>query len=149
MKKLVWSVLLLAIFSSVSMAFPGPMGAKKHRPMPEPSVVAVFQNLDRLQDELNLTNKQVDEIHRINKKYDIKGLSHSEVLVAARVKVKRLSMEDDVNFAEIRKTLENSSKALVDMRMDQIHHKVAVRDVLNPKQRAKLKQILERGRHKR
>ena len=96
-KKLLVFALILLLMTAPAYAFK--KGQKQDKCKQGQSY---FFQLNNLQKDLKLTDKQINQINKINLKYKKIFLEYEEKITPNMIKVKRLTIEKNVNYDEVR-----------------------------------------------
>lgn len=96
---------------------------------------------EKLEKRLELSDKQISELNRLNKQYKLMYLEKIEQVTPIRIKIKKELLEDDIRFDEIRKLMLEAAPIQIDMRLLMLRHKSAIRSVLTQDQRMKLEHM--------
>ncbi|MFC1669691.1 Spy/CpxP family protein refolding chaperone, partial [Spirochaetota bacterium] len=111
-----------------------------------------FGNPKFLKDKLNLSDKQLDTIGDINKKYRIKMLDIREKLSPMKFRLKKLLLQDNIDIKKVRNVLEEMAKLKVEIRLLRIKQRVEIEKNLTLEQRKKLraeKRMRRKGNRRR
>ena len=136
--------LITIFFANNICANPGFRDGLEDMPMKKPPMIRIFENLDMLEAELKLSDKQLNGIEDINLKHEKKHLTYAEKLIPAHLKVKKLSLEKPIDYKEIRNILESTSGVMIDMKIGEIKHVEEIKGLLTSKQRLKLVRLNKR-----
>ncbi len=140
----IFSLFILLLSSSVYANPPfskGPDGMSSLPPM-----MRLLENADILEEELELSDKQISAIEKINLKHEKTHLTYAETLILSQLKVKRLTLENPINYKKIRNILESTSEIMINMRIGSIQHMEEIKAQLNSRQRLKLKRLNKKRR---
>jgi Spy/CpxP family protein refolding chaperone len=98
-----------------------------------------FGNLDEMKEVLKLTDKQIEQIGRINTEFRDAMIRLHERMRPLQLKLKGLLLGERINFDDIKSILKQISEVEVDMRMLKIKQRVEIENILTKDQRDKLK----------
>ncbi len=98
-----------------------------------------FGNLEHMQKELGLTEKQVDSISDINIAYKKKHLDLKEKLAPKRVKLQKLLIEEKVDLTKVKKLLKEIGEIQTEKRILMIKQHLDIEKVLTKVQRKKMR----------
>ncbi len=104
----------------------------------------LFGDPQRMKEEFGLSDKQIDEIGKINLAYKKKFLDYREKLAPKRISLKKLLLEDEVNLNSVRSLLTEIAKIRVEIRMFRIEQRLAIEKVLTPSQRTQFRNLIQR-----
>ena len=107
----------------------------------------LFGNRKFLKERLNLSESQLDKMSKINIRYKKRHLSLREKLAPLKIRLRRMLLEDRINFRDIRSQLKKISNIKIEIKILRIRHRLAIEKILTPKQRRILKD--ERIRHRK
>ncbi len=150
---------LLFLISSVSadLAAQGMMGEGHMRGRgpgfgrgPHEGPGMCFGDRDHMRKELNITDKQIDLISGINKKYHDKLIVFRDRIHPMKEELRRLLLRDKLDLKNIRKLLKEIADLEVEIRMIRIVQRSEIEKVLTPEQRDSMRQErrMHRGRWK-
>ena len=98
-----------------------------------------FGDQTYMKDTLKLTDKQIEDIGKINNKYMIELLKIKERLEPYRLKIRRLLLSNNVDLKEVRSILEKIAVLDVEKRFNRIKQRLEIEKILTPIQREKLR----------
>ena len=107
-----------------------------------------FGNKTYMKDTLKLTDKQIEDIGKINNKYMIKLLKIREELEPYKLKMRRLLLSNNVDLKEVRLILEKIADLGVEIRFTRIKQRLEIEKILTPEQRERLRRE-KRSRRKK
>lgn len=137
MKKVLIFALALTLVASVSFAQgPKAKGQCCDRPMMKGPI---FGDIDRLKQELGLSDAQVDKIVEINNLYQKRMLDIREKLSPKMIQLKKLLLEDEVDIAAVRAKLKEIGDLRIELHMLRIQHVMDIEKQLNKEQLKKLR----------
>lgn len=97
----------------------------------------VFGNVDTVRERFALSEKQLDEISKINEKHKKEHLRWLQKISPIEIELEGLLMEPNVDLVKIRKLLVEIGKYSAEIRINQISHRLAIEKYLlrikNPK----------------
>lgn len=102
-----------------------------------------FGDPQRMKEEFGLSDKQIDEIGKINLAYKKKFLDYREKLEPKRISLKKLLLEDEVNLNSVKSLLMEIAKIRVELRMLRIEHRLAIEKVLTPSQKTQFRNRIQ------
>ncbi|WP_025180205.1 Spy/CpxP family protein refolding chaperone [Leptospira interrogans] len=100
----------------------------------------VFGNVDTVRERFALSEKQLDEISKINEKHKKEHLKWLQKISPIEIKLEGLLMEPNVDLVKIRKLLVEIGKYSAEIRINQISHRLAIEKVLTQDQKSKIKE---------
>ncbi len=137
MKKVLIFALALTLVASVSFAQgPKAKGQCCDRLMMKGPI---FGDIDRLKQELGLSDAQVDKIVEINNLYQKRMLDIREKLSPKMIQLKKLLLEDEVDIAAVRAKLKEIGDLRIELHMLRIQHVMDIEKQLNKEQLKKLR----------
>jgi len=98
-----------------------------------------FGNVDEMKEVLKLTDKQIEQIGRINTEFRDAMIRLHERMRPLQLKLKELLLGERINFDDIKSVLKQISEVEVDMRILRIKQRVEIEKILTRNQRDKLK----------
>jgi len=99
----------------------------------------IFGDVERLKQELGLSDAQVDKIIAINKQYGMKMLDIREKLAPNVIQLKKLLLQDDVDINAVRAKLKEIADLRVELHLLRIQHVIDIEKQLNKEQLNKLR----------
>lgn len=137
MKKVLIFTLALTLVASVLFAQgPKAKGQCCEGPMMKGPI---FGDIDRLKQELGLSDAQVDKIVEINNLYQKRMLDIREKLSPKMIQLKKLLLEDEVDIAAVRAKLKEIGDLRIELHMLRIQHVMDIEKQLNKEQLKKLR----------
>ncbi len=100
----------------------------------------IFGDVERLKQELGLSDLQVDKIIAINKQYEMKMLDIREKLAPNVIQLKKLLLQDVVDINAVRAKLKEIADLRVELHLLRIQHVIDIEKQLNKEQLNKLRQ---------
>ncbi|EMN63112.1 hypothetical protein FH593_04055 [Leptospira interrogans] len=100
----------------------------------------VFGNVDTVRERFALSEKQLDEISKINEKHKKEHLKWLQKISPIEIELEGLLMEPNVDLVKIRKLLVEIGKYSAEIRINQISHRLAIEKVLTQDQKSKIKE---------
>jgi Spy/CpxP family protein refolding chaperone len=98
-----------------------------------------FGNIDEMKEVLKLTDKQIEQIGKINAEFRDTMIRLHERMRPLQLKLKGLLLGERINFDDVKSVLRQISEVEVDMRMLRIKQRVEIEKILSKDQRDKLK----------
>jgi Spy/CpxP family protein refolding chaperone len=98
-----------------------------------------FGDPERLKEKLGLSDEQVSKIAAINLEYKKKFMDYHEKMAPKHIRLRKMLLEDNVDLAEVRKLVKETSDIHVEVEMLRIQHHIDIEKVLTPEQRTKLR----------
>jgi len=99
-----------------------------HRPPP-------FENIKFMKNKLKLSEKQIDKIININKKYRAKHIKKREKINPLKREIKKSLQVKKINFKKVKQLLTKISSLNVEIRMNMIKHRIEIEQILTTKQK--------------
>ncbi|MCG6166417.1 Spy/CpxP family protein refolding chaperone [Leptospira sanjuanensis] len=99
----------------------------------------VFGNVDTVRERFALSEKQLDEISKINEKHKQEHFRWLQKISPIEIELEGLLMEPNVDLTKIRKLLVEIGKYTAEIRINQISHRLAIEKVLTQDQKSKIK----------
>lgn len=137
MKRIVFFVLALTLVTSFAFA-QGPKGKNQRYDMPMKKG-AIFGDVQRLKQELELSDAQVDKIIEINNQYKKRMLDIREKLAPKMIQLKKILLEDEVDINAVRAKLKEIGDLRIELHLLRIQHVMDIEKQLNKDQLKKLK----------
>lgn len=142
MKKVTTIFFMLAgIFVFVGSAFAQPQqrafrepGFRKQRPG------RILMVLKAKQEELSITDEQLDKIKNLQLKQEEKMVAHKNKMNELQLEMKKLMVEETKDYEKIQGVLSKISDSRNQQFIARLKHKEEVHDVLTPEQREALKE---------
>ncbi|EMY76875.1 hypothetical protein LEP1GSC060_3213 [Leptospira weilii serovar Ranarum str. ICFT] len=100
----------------------------------------VFGNVDTVRERFALSEKQLDEISKINEKHKREHFKWLQKISPIEIELEGLLMEPNVDLTKIRKHLIEIGKYTAEIRINQISHRLAIEKVLTQDQKSKIKE---------
>ncbi|EKO34579.1 hypothetical protein QMM42_09635 [Leptospira santarosai] len=100
----------------------------------------VFGNVDAVRERFALSEKQLDEISKINEKHKQEHFRWLQKISPIEIELEGLLMEPNIDLAKIRKLLVEIGKYTAEIRINQISHRLAIEKVLTQDQKSKIKE---------
>ncbi len=100
----------------------------------------VFGNVDTMRERFALSEKQLDEISKINEKYKQEHFKWLQKISPIEIELEGLLMESNVDLTKIRKLLVEIGRYTAEIRINQISHRLAIEKVLTQDQKSKIKE---------
>lgn len=104
----------------------------------------MMHKVKHLQEKLDLSEDQVTAIKAINAQKKNAYKKALDVLEPSREKIHQLTLREPIDYAAIRQVMEASSATHIDMRINHIRHRQAIRTVLTPAQREKFDKLVKK-----
>jgi Spy/CpxP family protein refolding chaperone len=98
-----------------------------------------FGDPARMQEELGLTDEQVNKISAINLEHRKQMLTMREQIDPKRTHLRKLLLEENVDLGQVRQLLKEIADLQVEVRMLRIRHRMEIEKVLTTEQRSKLR----------
>lgn len=134
------SLAFVVIILVTSVAFGGePKGRGHDCPDMQMKKGPIFGDVERLKQELGLSDAQVDKIIAINKQYGMKMLDIREKLAPNVIQLKKLLLQDDVDINAVRAKLKEIADLRVELHLLRIQHVIDIEKQLNKEQLNKLR----------
>jgi Spy/CpxP family protein refolding chaperone len=105
-----------------------------------------FGDRDRVREELNISDKQIDLICSINEKYHDKLIIFRDRIRPKKNALRKLLLRDRLDLKGIRKLLKEIADIEVEIRMIRIVQRNEIENVLTPAQRERMRR--ERRMHR-
>ncbi len=105
-----------------------------------------FGDRDQMREELKITDKQIDLISGINKKFHDRLIVFRDRIRPKKEELRRLLLRDKLDLKNIRKLLKEISGLEVEIRMIRIVQRSEIEKVLTPEQRERMRR--ERRTHR-
>ncbi len=140
MKKPVFILLIFALMAFAAAdasAYRGKPGPP--RGMDHPHHGPFFGDVERMQELLDLTDVQVQQIRKINEDFREKSGSQEAKMRPHLEKLRELLLQENINITKIRVKLRQISNIEIELKILQISHRMALQKVLTPAQREILK----------
>ncbi|MCX8124185.1 MAG: periplasmic heavy metal sensor [Spirochaetes bacterium] len=99
----------------------------------------IFGDVQRLKQELGLSDAQVDKIVEINTQYEKRMLDIKEKLAPKMVQLKKLLLEDEVDINAVRAKLKEIGDLRIELHLLRIQHVMDIEKQLNKEQLKKLR----------
>ena len=99
----------------------------------------IFGDVQRLKQELGLSDAQVDKIVEINNQYEKRMLDIREKLAPKMIQLKKLLLEDEVDINAVRAKLKEIGDLRIELHILRIQHVMDIEKQLNKDQLKKLK----------
>jgi Spy/CpxP family protein refolding chaperone len=139
---LILTVAIVSLFAGQIFAQPaGPrMGMGPGRgPMHRGDGPMCYGNWEEMKEILKLSDKQIEEIGRINNEFNVILKRLQEKMAPLQVKLKSMLLGDVGNTGELRVILRKISDIEVEMRMSRIQQRFAIEKILTKEQRERLR----------
>ncbi len=146
MKKVFTYVLFLTLVTTVAFA-QGPKGKGQSYDMPMKKG-PIFGDIERLKQELGLSDAQVDKIVEINNMYEKRMLDLREKLAPKMIQLKKLLLEDEVDINAVRAKLKEIGELRIELHILRIQHVMNIEKQLNNDQLKKLKAYKQKEMHR-
>ncbi|ALO24575.1 hypothetical protein LBBP_00208 [Leptospira borgpetersenii serovar Ballum] len=104
----------------------------------------VFGNVDTVRERFALSEKQLDEISKINEKYKQEHFKWLQKISPIEIELEGLLMESNVDLVKIRRLLVEIGRYTAEIRINQISHRLAIEKVLTQDQKSKIKESFTR-----
>lgn len=127
-------LIILFLIGFCSSVFAEGMGWKWNR----------MEHLEWMSKKLDLKEEQRKEIEEIYQKTNSKIKELQTSIQTKRQELLKLMKEDVPDLAKIKSILEELSKLKIDLRMQLIEDRIKVQEILNPEQKVKHKEWLEK-----
>jgi len=98
-----------------------------------------FGNLEQMKEVLKLSDKQIEQIGRINQEFRDSMIRLHDKMRPMQLRLKELLLNDSISYVEIRALLIKISEVEVDMRMLRIKQRNEIEKVLTKEQKDRLK----------
>jgi Spy/CpxP family protein refolding chaperone len=141
MKKPTTTFLMLAglfVFVGSSLAQPR-QGAIRERSFRRPRQGRILMILKAKQEELNITDEQLDKIKGLQLQQDEAIVAHKNKMNELRLEMKKLMMEESRDYEKIKTLLAKTSDSRNEMFITRLKHREEVLSVLTPEQKEALK----------
>ncbi len=99
-----------------------------------------FGNLNEMKEVLQLTDKQIEQIGKVNAEFRNAMFKLHEKMRPLQLKLKEQLLGETIDFSDVKSLLKQISEVEVDMRMLKIKQRVEIENILTKDQRDKLKQ---------
>jgi len=136
MKKVFMYALAMSLIATIAFA-QGPKGKGQYDMSMKKG--PIFGDVQRLKQELGLSDAQVDKIVEINNQYEKRMLDIREKLVPKMVQLKKLLLEDEVDINAVRAKLKEIGDLRIELHILRIQHVMDIEKQLNKDQLKKLK----------
>lgn len=137
------------VFVGSSLAQPR-QGAMRERGFRRPRQGRILMILKAKQEELNITDEQLEKIKDLQLKQEETAVAHKNKMNELRLEMKKLMMEESRDYEKIKGLLSKTSDSRSDMFIARLKHREVVLNVLTPEQKEALKAAfkdrLRRGR---
>lgn len=100
----------------------------------------VFGNVDVVRERFSLSEKQLDEISKINEKHKQEHFRWLQKISPIEIELEGLLMEPNVDLTKIRRLLVEIGKYTAEIRINQISHRLAIEKILTQDQKSKIKE---------
>ncbi|WP_246032108.1 Spy/CpxP family protein refolding chaperone [Leptospira fluminis] len=100
----------------------------------------VFGDIESLRNRYTLTEPQLEQIARINRKYKKEHEKWLRLLSPQQVELELLLMDENPDLTKIRILIQSIGKYTSEIRMNQIAHRLAIERVLTAEQRKRGKE---------
>jgi Spy/CpxP family protein refolding chaperone len=107
----------------------------------------LFGDIERMKERLNLSDKQIDNISKINITFKKSHLEMQEKMSPKKIKLKRLLLEESIDLKKVRALLKELSDLRVEVQMLRIKQRIDIEKQLTKEQRRNLKKF-KRGPRK-
>jgi Spy/CpxP family protein refolding chaperone len=108
----------------------------------------MIKKFERTISRLDLSKEQEAQIEKINKEHKKMFLSYSEQLAPKHIKIKRLNLDEPVDYSKIEAILKEMSPIHIQLKIAKMRHRNAIQEILTPAQRKKMKN-LHKSNHKK
>jgi Spy/CpxP family protein refolding chaperone len=98
-----------------------------------------FGSEEQMKEVLKLSDKQIEQIGRINKEFRDSMFRLHEKMKPLQLRLRELLLNDSINYNEVRALLIKISEVEVDMRMLRIKQRNEIEKVLTKEQKDRLK----------
>lgn len=155
MRKIAYSITLFLIVSlNADLLSARPQkfrGWSTHRSHKYEGPDVCFGDHEYLRERLNITDKQIEKISEINKKYMQELMQYKEKIEPQKIKLKSLLLSENIDLQDIRSTLKKISNLKVEIRFLRIKQRLEIEKILTPSQRERLRneRIERRDRRKK
>jgi Spy/CpxP family protein refolding chaperone len=99
----------------------------------------LFGNIEMLKKKLDLTEKQIDSISKINLAYQKKFLDVKEKVAPLRIQLRKLLLEDKIDLAEVKALLEKMSGHHIEIQLLRIQQRVEIEKELTASQKNRMR----------
>lgn len=137
MKRVFMYALALTLMTTIAFA-QGPKSKGQCCDMPMKKG-PIFGDVQRLKQELGLSDAQVDKIVEINNQYEKRMLDIREKLAPKMVQLKKLLLEDEVDINAVRAKLKEIGDLRIELHILRIQHVMDIEKQLSKDQLKKLK----------
>lgn len=137
MKKVLMYVFAFTLATTVAFA-QGAKGKGQCCDMPAKKG-PIFGDVERLKQELGLSEAQVDKIVEINTAYQKRMLDIREKLAPKMIQLKKLLLEDEVDINAVRAKLKEIGDLRIELHIVRIQHVMEIEKQLNKEQLKKLR----------
>lgn len=149
MKRAFLTIAIIGVLVAAAFAFGGWGGGGKGMRGGMKGEMGGFDKIEKIADEIGLTDNQLDEIKKIQ-------LTGEKKLIDLRAEVQksqidlRVLMEDmNAKSSDIEMAYKNLQSNKDALRLEQVRTMLQIRDVLSPNQRAKAKEVMQEKRQER
>lgn len=143
MKKLTTIFLMLAgifVFAGSNLA-QHRQGAVRERGFRRPRQGGILMVLKAKQEELNVTDEQLDTIKNLQFKQEEAMVAHKNKMNELRLEMKKLMLEESKDYEKIKALLVKTSDSRNQMFITRLKHREEVHSVLTPEQKEALKAL--------
>ncbi|TGK28232.1 hypothetical protein EHQ12_12975 [Leptospira gomenensis] len=102
----------------------------------------VFGNVDTVRERFALSEKQLDQISKINEKHKQEHFRWLQKISPIEIQLEGLLMEPNVDLSKIRRLLVEIGKYTAEIRINQISHRIELEKILTQDQKSKIKEPL-------
>jgi Spy/CpxP family protein refolding chaperone len=104
-----------------------------------------LMDIDALKQQLKLTDDQVKKINGLNLDHKKEMLKYEEALAPKNIRIKRLLLDDPVNFEEVKALIMDIAKTEGEMHVEKVKYRLDFEQILTPEQRIAFK-TMRKGR---
>ncbi len=104
-----------------------------------------LMDIDALKQKLKLTDEQVKKINELKLNHKKEMLKYEEALAPKNIRVKRLLLDDPVNFEEVKALIMDIAKTQGEMHVEKLKYRLDFEQILTPEQRVTFK-TMHKGR---
>ena len=118
------------------------MGQIQERGIIRPRSAGLLMVLKARQEELNITNEQLDKIKDLTLKMEEKRVEQQNALNSRRLEQKKLMMDrENLDYHQLKALLLKNSESKLDLMIDRMQLRDEIEAVLTPEQKEALKEM--------
>ncbi len=121
---------------------PGPQNNFMDAPPDKPPMMFIMRNIDIMNQELKLNDKQISEFETINLKYEKIYLTNLKLLAPLQIEIKKLSLELNPNYEKIKQLMKKTAPLIINLEIAKIKHFHEIQTILNSRQRLIINRLL-------